>query len=78
MVRMFLNIGTNAKITVRDIVQIVAEKGKIPAKDIGRINIYDKFSFLEVPTKNAEKLLSAMQRGTIRGFKVNMEPAKAK
>ena len=78
MVRMFLNIGTNAKITVRDIVQVVAEKGKIPAKDIGRINIYDKFSFLEVPSKNAEKLLNAMQRSTMRGYKVNLEPAKAK
>jgi ATP-dependent RNA helicase DeaD len=78
MTRLFVNIGTNAKITVRDIVQIVAEKGKIPAKNIGRINIYDKFSFLEVPSKSAEKLLKAMKKSTMRGFKINMEPAKAR
>ena len=78
MVRMFLNIGRTAKVTVRDIVQTIAIEAEVPAKEIGRINIYDKFSFLEVPMDSAEKVLNAMRRCTIRGYKVNMEPAKAR
>lgn len=78
MVRMFLNIGRTAKVTVRDIVQTIAIEAEIPGKEIGNINLYDKFSFVEVPVEHAERVISAMHRATIKGYKVNMEPAKAK
>ncbi|MDD4723057.1 MAG: DbpA RNA binding domain-containing protein [Acidaminococcaceae bacterium] len=40
--------------------------------------MYDKFSFVEVPADAAEKVLAVMHRNTIKGYKVNIEPAKAK
>lgn len=78
MVRMFINIGRSQKITVKDIVQTIAIEADIQGKDIGLINIYDKFSFVEVPADAAEKVLAVMHRNTIKGYKVNIEPAKAK
>lgn len=78
MVRMFLNIGRSQKITVKDIVQAIAIEADIPGKDIGLINIYDKFTFVEIPEDVAEKVLSVMHRNTIKGYKVNIEPAKAR
>lgn len=78
MVRLFINIGRSSRVTVRDIVQSIAIEAEIPARSIGRIIIYDKFSFVEVPMEYAEKVLGVMHRNTIRGCRVNMEPAKAR
>ncbi len=78
MVRLFVNIGRSSRVTVRDIVQSIAIEAEIPARSIGRISIYDNFSFVEVPMEHAEKVLAVMHRNTIRGCRVNMEPAKAR
>ena len=78
MVRLFVNIGRSSRVTVRDIVQSIAIEAEIPARSIGRISIYDKFSFVEIPMEHAEKVLAVMHRNTIRGCRVNMEPAKAR
>ena len=78
MVRLFINIGRTQKITVKDIISAIAIEADIPARCIGMINIYDKFTFVEVPEDVAEKVLGAMHKNTIRGYKVNIEPAKLK
>lgn len=78
MVRFFMNIGRSQKITVQDIVRTIAIEADIPAKDVGRINIYDKFTFVEVPEDVAEKVLGVMHRNTIKGYKVNVEPARSR
>lgn len=62
MVRLFINIGRSAKVTVRDIIQSIAIEAEIPAKSIGRISIYDKFSFVEVPADSAEKVMAVMHK----------------
>lgn len=78
MVRLFMNVGRSQKISVRDIVSTIAIEADIPARDIGLINIYDKFTFVEVPEDVAEKVLGAMHKNTIRGYKVNVEPARVR
>jgi ATP-dependent RNA helicase DeaD len=75
MVRFFFNIGRAQKIRPADIVRAIASEADIPGDTIGVINIYEKFSFVEVPEKVAERVLSAMHRNTVNGFKVNVEPA---
>ena len=76
MVRFFFNIGRAQKIRPADIVRAIASEADIPGDTIGVINIYEKFSFVEVPEKVAERVLSAMHRNTVNGFKVNVEPAR--
>lgn len=78
MVRFFMNIGRSQKISVQDIVRTIAIEADIPAKDVGKINIYDKFTFVEVPEDVAEKVLGVMHRNTIKGYKVNVEPARSR
>ena len=41
-------------------------------------NIYDKFTFVEIPEDIAEKVLGAMHKNTIRGYKINVEPARVR
>ena len=76
MVRLFLNIGRSQKIRPEDIVRAFASEADIPGNIIGVINIYDRFTFIEVPEEVAERVISVMHRNTIKGLKVSVEPAK--
>lgn len=76
MVRLFLNIGRSQKIRPADIVRAIADEADIPGATIGVINIYDKFTFVEVPEDVAERVMSIMHRNTVKGYKVNVEPAR--
>ena len=55
-----------------------AKEADIPGRSIGLINIFDKFSFVEVPEQFAERVLAVMHKNSIRGYKVNIEPAHSK
>lgn len=78
MVRLFFNIGRAQKIRPEDIVRSIAEEADVPGNIIGVINIYDKFTFVEVPEDSAERVMSIMHKNTIKGYKVNVEPARAR
>lgn len=78
MVRLFMNVGRAQKIRPEDIVRSIAEEADIPGNIIGLINIYEKFTFVEVPEAVAERVLSAMHKNTIKGYKVNIEPARSR
>jgi ATP-dependent RNA helicase DeaD len=76
MVRFFLNIGRKQSITPADIVRSVAEQAVISGGVIGAIDIYENFSFVEVPEEVAHQVFHAMRKSTIKGWNVNLEPAR--
>ncbi len=76
MVRLFLNIGRQQLIQPADIVRSIASQAGIPGNLIGLINIYDRFTFVEVPKDVAAQVMQAMQESTIKGRVVNIEPAR--
>jgi ATP-dependent RNA helicase DeaD len=78
MVRLFVNIGRAQKIRPEDIVRTFAEEADITGNLIGAINIYDKFSFVEVPADVAERVIAAMHKNMIKGYRINVEPAKGR
>jgi len=78
MVRLFMNVGRQQRIKASDIVKSIAEKTGISGKAIGNINIFDKFTFVEVPRDKAEKVIEAMHQSMISGKKVAVAKAKPK
>ncbi|XEQ92843.1 DEAD-box ATP-dependent RNA helicase CshA [Sporomusa carbonis] len=78
MVRLFINAGRAQKIQPQDIVRTIAEEADIEGSIIGVINIYDRFTFVEVPESVAERVLSVMNKNTIKGHRINIEPAKGR
>ena len=77
MVRLFMNIGRSQKVTVQDIVRTIAIEADIPAKEVGLINIMTSY-LVEVPEDMAEKVLGVMHKNTIKGYKINVEPARVR
>ena len=78
MVRLFINIGRNQKIRPGDIVGGIAGETGIPGKLIGSIDIYDKYTFVEVPREYAGDVIRIMKDNQIKGRRINIEPANAK
>lgn len=76
MVRLFINIGRDQKVRPGDIVGAIAGETGIAGNAIGSIDIYDKFSFVEVPKTDVKKVLEGMDNNSIKGKKVNIEIAK--
>lgn len=76
MVRFFLNVGRAQAVQPADVVRTIASTAGIPGGVIGMINIYDRFTFVEVPKDVAAQVLSAMKDATIKGRSVNIEPAR--
>lgn len=78
MVRLFVNIGKRHKVRPRDFVGAIAGETGIPGELIGSIDIYDRFTFVEVPREHAKKVLQIMKDNTIKGKTINIEPANSK
>ncbi len=78
MSRLFLNIGKKQKIRPGDILGAVAGEAKIAGNLVGAIDMFDKFSFVEVPAHLAEDVLHAMKKVKIKGKSIRVELANDK
>lgn len=76
MARLFLNLGKKDRIRPNDIVGAIAGETGVPGRSIGGIDIFDNFSFVDVPSKDAEHVIKVMKNNTIKGKSVNMEISK--
>lgn len=75
MVRLFINVGKKDKIKPSNILGAIAGESGIPGKLVGSIDMLDNYTFVEVPSKYADKVLAAMQNVSINGRAINMEKA---
>jgi len=76
MVRFFLNVGRNANVKPQDLVREISESVGIPGKAVGRIDIFENFTFVEVPEEVAPFVYEALRQTRINGKRINLEPAK--
>jgi Superfamily II DNA and RNA helicases len=74
MVRLFINIGSVSQVQPRHIVEGIASNTSLPGKLIGAINIFDKYTFVDVPREYANEVLN-MKNVKIKGRKINIEKA---
>ena len=74
--RLFLHVGRRDKVRPADLVGAVANEAHISGEEVGDIDIYDSFSFVEVPAYAADRVLTALNRTTIRGRPVDATIAR--
>ncbi|MFZ7133556.1 MAG: DEAD/DEAH box helicase [Eubacteriales bacterium] len=78
MVRMFMNIGKNKQIRPGDVVKSIASETSMSGSNIGHIDIYDNYTFVDIPEEYAEEVLRIMDKANINGNKINVERAQMK
>lgn len=72
MTRLFIDVGRRDGVTAANIVAAIANEGKIPGKAIGAIDIYDRFTLVDVPSDFTDQVLSQMRNSRIRNQVANV------
>jgi ATP-dependent RNA helicase DeaD len=66
MVRLFIDIGHQSSVRPGDIVGAIANEGGVPGSAIGHIDIFDRFSFVDVRAEYLDQVLKRMSGSIIR------------
>ena len=66
MVRFFINVGKKDKISSADIVGCIAGESGISGSSVGRVDIFDSFSFVEVQQQYKQRVLEGINNKPVR------------
>ena len=75
MERLFINVGRNNRIKPGDVLGAIAGECRINGDLIGNIDMYDKFTFVDVPKELSKRILRTMNQSKIKGKKISVEIA---
>ena len=67
MTRLFVGAGRAAGIRPKDLVGAITGESKVSGREIGAIEIADRFSLVEVPEAAADDVIAALKGTTIKG-----------
>ena len=70
--RIFVGAGRIAGVRPQDLVGAIANEANIAGREIGAIQIADRFSLVDVPASSAEKVIAALRAGSVKGRKVTV------
>ncbi|WP_329790450.1 DEAD/DEAH box helicase [Lentzea sp. DG1S-22] len=72
MTRLFLGAGRSSGIRPQDIVGAITGETNLKGRDIGAIEIADRFSLVEVPGPSANDVIEQLRDATIKGKRVTI------
>jgi ATP-dependent RNA helicase DeaD len=67
MTRLFVGTGRSAGVRPQDLVGAIAGESRLTGRDIGAIEIADRFSLVEVPESAADEVIAALKGSSIKG-----------
>ena len=68
--RLYIALGRRAGVRPADLVGAIANEAGVDARNVGSIEIGDRFSIVEVPDEIADDVIGALRSTTIRGRRV--------
>jgi len=72
MTRLFVGLGRNAGVRPQDLVGAIAGESQVRGREIGAIEIADRFSLVEVPESAVNQVIAALRATTIKGRKTTV------
>lgn len=74
--RLFITLGSKDGVSAKDIFKSLIDKAELTGEDIGKITIKDKFTFVEVKEKVAEKVIGLLEQIVVKGKEGKIMRAK--
>jgi ATP-dependent RNA helicase DeaD len=71
-VRIYVPLGRRSGVRPSDLVGAIANEARVSSQHIGAIDIADSFSLVEVKARDADAIVAALRRTTIRGKMVKV------
>ncbi len=75
MTRLFLTVGQKDRVQTAELLKTIAAEAGIPGRSVGRIDIRENFSFVEVHADIADQVVTALNRVVIRGRRLAAKKA---
>ena len=75
MTRLFITLGRKDQIQTAELLRAIAGESGIQGKRVGKIDIREQFTFVDVPVDIAERVIAAMDNAFIRGKKIAVKKA---
>lgn len=76
MIPLFVSMGKRQRLRPQELRILISEKSGIPSEELGRVHLFDNYSFLDVLEQQSEKIIKAMEGAEINGRRVEIKPAK--
>lgn len=76
--KLYIGLGRADGIRPADLVGAIANEARINSRDIGAIDITDRFSLVEVPASDANRIINALRGKAIRGKKLSVRRDRGK
>jgi ATP-dependent RNA helicase DeaD len=76
-VRIYVGAGRKSNMRPADLVGAIANEAGIEGRDIGAIEIADRFSLVEVPEELADRVITALRSTTVKGKRLTVRRDKA-
>ncbi len=70
--RLFVGTGRSSGVRPEDLVGVIARKSYLSGREIGAIEIADRFSLVEVPETAADDVVAALRQVSIKGRKATV------
>src|SRR5262245_7049466 len=70
--RIFIGAGRQAGMRPADLIGAIANEAGLSSRDLGIVQIADRFSSVEVPAASADAVINAMRRTSLRGQRVSV------
>jgi ATP-dependent RNA helicase DeaD len=78
MARVYIEAGRNDGIRPGDIVGAIANEAGIAGREIGAIDIFDAYTFVEVPAGRRDEIIRVLSNTRIKGNRVRIEAAQGR
>ncbi|HBK57882.1 MAG TPA: hypothetical protein DDZ37_00640 [Spirochaetaceae bacterium] len=76
MISLFVSMGRRQHLDPVDLKKKIAERTGLSPDMLGRVHILEKYSFIEVPIHEAQRIVSAMVGAELNGRALEIKPAK--
>lgn len=74
--RLFINVGAMDEVTPREIAGAIYRTGNLPEGTLGKIEIYEKCSYVGVPPEHVQQVMSGIEGSSLHGRSLRMDIAE--
>ena len=78
MQRFYIDKGFKTGLNKGALLRIICSYGQVTSKSVGRLDLFNDFSFFEVDSKQTKQVIDGMNNQEFEGNKIKVETASKK
>jgi len=75
-VPVFVSMGKRQRLRPQELRLLIEEKSGVKSEQLGRVHLFDNYSFIDVPEESAEKIIDTVNGAQFHNRTLEIKPAK--